>query len=57
MTSMISEERSFLGGMTYTIEGIKERIEQISTCDLNGLVDLVINLIKSHRLRIDQGVT
>jgi hypothetical protein len=46
-----------LGNMTYAIESIKKSVEQVSGCNLDRLIDLVIDLVQSDRLRIDQGIT
>lgn len=42
--------------LTHPIECIEECVEQISACDLDWLVYLVVNLIQCHRLWIDQSI-
>jgi hypothetical protein len=39
---------------TYTIESIKESVEQVGSRDLFWLINLIVDLVQSHRLRIDQ---
>ena len=43
--------------MTYTIESVKESVEQVGGRNLLRFIDLVINLVKSHGLGVDKGIT
>lgn len=42
--------------LTHPIECIEECVEQVSACDLDWLVYLVVDLIQGHRLWIDQSI-
>lgn len=42
--------------VTYPIECIEESIKQVSACNLDWFVDLVVDLVKGHRLWVDQSI-
>lgn len=42
--------------VTYPIECIEKCIKQVSACNLDWFVDLVVNLVKGHRLWVDQSI-
>lgn len=56
MTETVRVRHYSRGGQTYTIESIKERVEQVGSRHLLWLVKLVVDLIQSHRLGVDQCI-
>lgn len=47
----------FKKNITYTIESIKESVEQVGGRNLFRFINLVINLVESHGLRVDKRIT
>lgn len=56
-TKIVSTVKFGAVGKAYPVERVEECIEEVCCRDLLGFVKLVVNLIQSHGLRIDQRVT